>query len=102
MREGGGAATTNARVATRGMAVEGYFLLLCSTAFLVTPIPPSQPVNLARLLKHKTDSTSLLSSLHIDTVCKILLLGTHAFLFRQIRAMTNLDAGRNSGGSTML
>ena len=47
-------------VSTGGMAVEGYFLLLRSAAFLVTPIPPSQSVNLARLLKHKTDSSGLL------------------------------------------
>lgn len=53
----GEAASTNTSVATGRMAVEGYFLPLCSAVFLVTPL---QFVNLAALLKHKTDSTSLL------------------------------------------
>lgn len=56
-------------VSTGGMAVEGYFLLLRSAAFLVTPIPPSQSVNLARLLKHKTDSSGLLPPLQTNTHC---------------------------------
>lgn len=63
----GEAATTNASVAAGGMAVEGYFLLLGSAAFLVTPIPPSQSVNLAPLLKHKTDSSNLLSTVQTHT-----------------------------------
>lgn len=93
--EGGGAATTNAGVATRGMAVEGYFLLLCSAAFLVTPIPPSQSVNLARLLKHKTDSTSLLfSHTHTHTRCtRYYYCAPTPSFFNKKQAMTNNDTG---------
>lgn len=66
--EQGEAATTNTSGAARGMAVEGYFLLLCSTAFLITAIPPSQSVNLAHLLKHVIFSSSSVPSLQTHTV----------------------------------
>ena len=72
-------------VSTGGMAVEGYFLLLRSAAFLVTPIPPSQSVNLARLLKHKTASSGLLPppphlSSNEHTLYSALPPHTHGFL----------------------
>lgn len=66
----GEAASTNTSVATGRMAVEGYFLPLCSAVFLVTPL---QFVNLAALLKHKTDSTSLLFPHQIHTEHTVLL-----------------------------
>lgn len=96
-------------VSTGGMAVEGYFLLLRSAAFLVTPIPPSQSVNLARLLKHKTDSSGLLPPLQTNTHCTPRYHHTPTASFLNKKKNTqqkqdqagrgNLDAARNRAGA---